>query len=136
MSEKVINDPRFKETDCRHTHHTIREAIRCARLKLGAISLNDMTPRDLTRYQGTTDATKNKFVGFQINTRQRWRLDWAEFKNPAGKRGVHVNEEDFTRIPSQQKVAHWVEDGTTDAMYRAMRLYWNKWTSGGDLVEK
>ena len=47
---------------------------------------------------GMSNINPGRVVGYQVTARKRWRLDFDPQK------GVHVNEENFDRPPSQQRV--------------------------------
>src|SRR5581483_8532243 len=125
-----------REQDCGVTHFTIDEAIAHARANLeGGLS----SPFWGTR--GGQIANVGWVIGYQSDDKQRrFRLDYAEEK------GVHVNEEDFTRQPSQQKVVHLVQLAMTPMDKDAalawkkivegkMQLYWARWTRRYDKPE-
>ncbi|HVG20071.1 MAG TPA: hypothetical protein VNI02_13555 [Blastocatellia bacterium] len=114
-----------KEKPCNKPHSSIPEAIRHAEEGLGCRQM------PLQPYWGTTKENLGLIVGFQLNNRKRWRLDYDD------KKGAHVNEENFDAPISQQKVVHKINGIGSIAGDLQVRLQWRKWTSGAfDLPEK
>src|SRR5262249_23256700 len=104
---------------------SILDAIRHAEEGLGCSNI------PLQPYWGTTAENLGLIVGFQINSRKRWRLDYDNEK------GVHVNEENFDAPVSRQKITHKVIAVGTLTRDLQVRLQWQKWTSGAfDIPEK
>jgi hypothetical protein len=108
------DDVENRERPCGKTHPTIDDAIHHARLNLGG---QDVEPY----WGGMGTINPGRVVGYQVTSRRRWRLDFDPEK------GVHVNEENFDALPSQQKVVHRVDLAGANDMQ--VRLMWNKWTS-------
>jgi hypothetical protein len=112
-----------REKDCGQIHLSIEDAISHARRNLGGI--------DIEPYWGSMTANEHLVVGYQVTSRRRWRLDF----DPNPNKLVHVNEENFDRPPSQQKVIHRVQPasftsgGVPLGNDTQVKLYWKKWTS-------
>jgi hypothetical protein len=107
-----------KERSCNVVHFSIVDAIRHAEEGLGCRG------QHLERYWGTTKENIGLVVGFQLNSRKRWRLDYDV------KKRIHVNEENFDLPESQQKTVHSVQGVGTITGDLQVRLLWQKWTSG------
>lgn len=119
-----------REKKCPKIHLSIVEAIRCAEENLGFRGL------PVEPYWGTTRFTLGWVVGWQSSSRKRWRLDYDD-QSEEGKppKFIHVNEENFEKQPSQQKVVHLVESVNVSGGYQ-VDLQYRKWTSQFDLPEK
>jgi hypothetical protein len=109
-----------RERPCGKEHTLIEDAIRHARENLGITAESDQY--DKYPIWGTM---KNLgwVIGFEITSRRRWRLDY----DPKPTKEVHVNEEDYDRNPSFQKVAHPVKIAVGGDAW--VRTYWHKWTT-------
>jgi len=110
------------EKECGQVHGTIQEAIRHARLNLGAKPEDGGEWLDSEPVWGRLSSVNlYHVIGWQISSRQRWRLDYSP------SQGVHVNEEDFTGHFVNSKVIHRIDSRlATEDM---VRLMWRKWTS-------
>lgn len=117
------------ETDCRCRHLTVEEALKHAVSNVGQRLTEPMFGTKTNRM-----ANAGQVIGFQsVDQRTRVRLDFDPVK------GLHVNEEDFSRPIHLQKVVHRVE-AVAEPMDEAARqtllnwqenrmlLYWHKWT--------
>ena len=125
------------EQPCGQRHFSIDEAIAHARQSLG-----EALPKPFWGTKGGQIANVGWVIGYQsADGQKRFRLDYDPGK------GVHVNEEDFTRPVGQQKVVHKVElsaSGMDQEAERAwqriregrMQLYWHRWTSRYDKPEE
>jgi hypothetical protein len=115
-----------RERECRQPHATIAEAIRCAEQNLGIRPGQKLRP-----YWGTTKGNSGLIVGWQLDTRRRWRLDYAP---GAEGKGPHVNEENFTLPAHLQKVVHRIDRPAISGELQVL-LQQRKWTAAG-AVEK
>jgi hypothetical protein len=70
-------------------------------------------------------------VGWQVDARRRWRLDYDGSEN--GK-GPHVNEENFELAPHLAKTVHLISKPAISGELTVF-LQYRKWTSAGN-VEK
>ena len=84
----------MSEQDCGVRHFRIEDAIVHAEQSLGSYR------RPADPYWGTLKDNSGSVVGFQLSPRKRWRLDY----DPQHGKWVHVNEENFDALPSQQKI--------------------------------
>jgi hypothetical protein len=126
----------MSESLCGRVHFAIEDAIRHARENL--CQDGSQLTRPLWGTRGGQIANVGRVIGYQNEDgRKRFRLDY----DPA--KGVHVNQEDFTRPVGHQKVVHVVQLSHTprDAAARQawlkiqegqMQLFWAKWTSRYD----
>jgi hypothetical protein len=114
MAEKV----------CPHTHDTIAEAIRCAETNLGVKPGQKLHP-----YWGTTKQNEGMIVGWLINPRQRWRLDYDA---SSGDKRPHVNEENFELPPHLAKTVHLIRRPTLSGELMVF-LQCKKWTAAGSV---
>lgn len=126
----------MSERECNQLHTSIDEAIAHAREDLSQNG-GDLT-QPFWGTKGGQIANIGRVIGYQSEDGQRrFRLDYDPIK------GVHVNEEDFTRPTGQQKVVHRVQlpmsprdqdarEAWTRILEGRMQLYWNKWTSRYD----
>lgn len=117
------------ERPCGCKHDTPDEALHHA---FESVTIRPTEPLIGTKTNGLANA--GKVIGFKTpDGKIRIRLDFDP------KKGLHVNEEDFTRLPHLQKVVHIVEpvaSSTTEEGKKMLRnwqehrmlLYWNKWT--------
>ena len=117
------------ESNCCRRHLTVEDALQHALANV-AVPLSE--PIWGTKTNRLANA--GKVIGFQSSDgKVRVRLDFDPGK------GLHVNEEDFTRPPHMQKVVHLVEKVATGMNEDAeqmllnwqenrMLLFWNKWT--------
>ena len=108
----------MSEKECGKVHFSIIEAIRHAEERLGCSRI------PLQPYWGTTKENIGFIVGFQINSRKRWRLDYDQ------KKKAHVNEENFDAPVSEQKTIHKISGVGEVSGDLQIRLQWQKWTSG------
>lgn len=127
----------MNEKHCAQRHFTIDEAIAHAKRDL-AVPI----PNPVWGTRGGQIANVGWVIGYESeDRRRRIRLDYDPNK------GVHVNEEDFSKPLGQQKVVHVVELPMTpmnDAAERAwrraaegwMQIYWVKWTSRYDKPQR
>lgn len=117
------------EKDCGIVHLSIEDAIRHAEQRLGAPATEPFWGRGyralrLGESRVDPESVPNLSVaritvtGFQMNNFKRWRLDYDDY-------GVHINEEDFTRTPGQQKLRHKVAGSS----FVLVDTYWRKWTA-------
>jgi hypothetical protein len=122
-----------REVWCGQVHSSIEEALVHADRNLG------MRGKTAEPYWGTMRFTDSMVVGWQLNDKKRYRLDFAhEFakENSAaaswsgtsqlkGSQGVHVNEENFDdpKHSGVSKVCH-----PTEASLQWADTYWSKWT--------
>jgi hypothetical protein len=107
----------MSETNCGQIHLSIQEAIRHAEENLGTRYIR------LEPFWGTMRMNLGLVVGYKLNDRKRYRLDYAPDK------GAHVNEENFENVsPSKQKICHPIQLGPRTAEYQ-VTLQWRKWTS-------
>lgn len=122
----MSKDAKGRERTCPRLHETIQDAIRCAEANLGIQPGQKLRP-----YWGTMKMNAGLIVGWKVDERTRWRLDYEP--GAAGK-GPHVNEEDFSRDPHRAKVVHLI---APPALAGEARVYyqWKHWTAAGD-VEK
>jgi hypothetical protein len=130
--QEAYNTEGPREIWCGIDHSSIEEAIVRAELNLG------MRGREARAYWGTMRFT-DYVVGWQLNDRKRYRLDyahafseenekaakWAGTKRLKGSQGVHVNEENFDdpKDKGVSKVCH-----PTEASLQRADTYWSKWT--------
>jgi hypothetical protein len=117
------------ERDCGQIHYTIDEAIAHAKENLG-----EPLTQPFWGTRGGKIANVGWVIGYQSDDKQqRFRLDYDPGK------GVHVNEEDFTRPTDQERVVHRVrlamtpkgpdaEEAWKRIIEGRMQLYWHKWT--------
>lgn len=126
------------EQNCNVMHATIDEAIAHAKQNLTEEGVVLSKPFWGTR--GGKIANVGWVIGYQSDDgKRRFRLDY----DPA--KGVHVNEEDFTRPVDQQKLVYFVclpmalldADADAEASWKKilegrMQLYWKKWSSRYD----
>jgi len=121
-----------REQWCGQMHGSIEEAIAHAELSL------DMRGRPADPYIGKTRFSDSAVVGWQVNDRKRYRLDytptcseeniaaskWSGTKEMKGSQGVHVNEENFEDpVEGRSRVCH-----PTAASLQRAEGYWQKWT--------
>ena len=129
-------EPKQKEFPCGLTHNSIEEAIVHAEQNLGMRDANGKHLVKLEPYLGTMRFTSGSVVGWQTNPQKRYRLDYdpdfelhnreaLEMKTGVNKgtQGIHVNEEDFTRM-ERQKICH-----ATTSSFLIADHYWRKWSS-------
>lgn len=108
----------MSEQPCGVSHSSIDEAIEHAYRNLGGRGL---LSEPVWGLRGGNIGNVGKVIGWGTHDgRKRWRLDY----DPA--KGVHINEEDFTIIPSR-KVLHRVHSSFLHA-----DTYWRKWSSRYD----
>ena len=115
---------------CSVIHESMADAIRCAERGLGAIPGVKMQP-----YQGTTSQNEGLIVGFQINSRKRWRLDYESSVNPSKNRdpwGPHVNEENFELPKHEAKTVHRIAKPALSGVLQVF-LQCKKWTAAGNV---
>lgn len=107
MSEYTdkYHGPVQRERDCGILHASIAEAIVHAETNLGSYG-QPMTP-----YRGTTRENEGVIVGFAVNAKKRYRLDFSDRPGADGAppKWVHVNEENFEAEPHNQKIVHRVD---------------------------
>ena len=122
-----------RESWCGLIHDSIEEAIVHAEENLG------MRHKKADEYWGTTKYSDSLVVGWKVNERKRYRLDhtpnfakenadaakWAGTSELKGRRGVHVNEENFDdpAHSGRTRICH----PTLSSLIRA-ETYWRKWT--------
>ena len=112
-----------RERSCPFQHDTIAEAIRCAERNLGVAVGQTLRP-----YWGTTRQNQGLIVGWQLDARRRWRLDYDAQKGP------HINEENFELPPHLSKTAHVIRKPAISGELMVL-LQQKKWTAAGN-VEK
>jgi len=125
-----------KEFSCGILHVSIEEALVHAEQNLGMRNAKGTMIGKLEPYLGTMRFTSGSVVGWQTIPQKRFRLDYDpefELHNREaiekstgvnkGTRGVHVNEEDFTRA-ERQKICH-----ATESSFQIADHYWRKWSS-------
>jgi hypothetical protein len=125
-----------KEFPCGILHVSIEEALIHAERALGIRNGNNELTVKLEPYLGTMRFSTGTIVGWQTSPQKRFRLDFdPEFEQHnrgaiekgtgvnKGTRGIHVNEEDFTRA-RRQKVCH-----PTESSLQIADHYWRKWSS-------
>ena len=113
-----------RERVCPHKHETIGEAIRCAERNLGVAAGQKLHP-----YWGTTRQNEGLIVGWQIGSRQRWRLD---YEAGASGKGPHVNEENFELPAHLAKTVHLIERPAISGELMVF-LQCKKWTAAGSV---
>ena len=87
------------ESDCKSIHQTVEEALEHAFRNVGRPLIEPLRGTKSNRL-----ANAGRVIGFQTPDGQaRVRLDFDP------KKGLHVNEEDFSRPSHLQKVVHLVE---------------------------
>jgi hypothetical protein len=108
-----------KEKYCGVIHSSIEEAIVHAEKNLGSFR----KPAD--PYYGTMRNNSGIVVGFELDAKKRWRLDFDP--DPTHDKWVHVNEENFDGPPGKQKICHLVYSPMHSDAH--VRTYYGKWTS-------
>lgn len=124
-----------KEFSCGVMHDSIEEAMVHAELNLGFRNSEGKLVVKIEPLLGAMYGA-GSVVGWKDGERKRFRVDFDPdyaFKNEEAKkvnhgvnkgtRGVHVNEEDFTR-KSRPKVCHATDSGLLMAEH-----LWRKWSS-------
>ena len=108
------------EKSCGKEHHSFEDAVTHTYLSLVNGDRNQLS-EPFWGTRGGQIANIGKVIGWQSSDRQkRWRLDYDS------KKGVHINEEDFTVNPPR-KFSHSIKISWDFA-----RTYINKWTSRFD----
>ena len=131
--QQIYNQQGPREIWCGQRHFSIEEAIVHAETNL------EMRGKPAEPYWGTMRFTNSVVVGWQVNDRKRYRLDyahafaeenqeaakWAGTKQLKGSQGVHVNEENFVdpKRKDGSRICH-----PTEASLQWAETYWNKWT--------
>jgi hypothetical protein len=131
--QETYNQQGPREVWCGLVHTSIEDAIVHAERNLG------MRGKPAERYEGTTRFNQFVVVGWKMNDRKRYRLDyahnfaaenleaskWSGTTVLKGSKGVHVNEENFDDPVNSavSKVCH-----PTEASLQWAETYWNKWT--------
>jgi hypothetical protein len=116
------------ENLCLIVHESIADAIRCAEKSLGVLPGTRMQP-----YEGTTKENEGLIVGFKLNNRKRWRLDYESTVDPSKNRepwGPHVNEENFELPKHEAKVVHRIAKPAVGGELQVF-LQCKKWTAAG-----
>ena len=111
----------LRERDCGVQHDSIEDAIVHAERNMNCSGVAMMP------YRGTTPENQGVVVGCALSPRRRWRLDYSDKPGLNGEppKWVHVNEEDFDRPSSLQKVVHRVNNKSS----LQVNLYYRKWGS-------
>jgi hypothetical protein len=131
--QETYNQRAPREVWCGQVHSSIEEAIVHAERNLG------MRGKPAEPYWGTMRFSDSVVVGWKVNDRKRYRLDfakdfaqenqaaakWSGTSQLKGSKGVHVNEENFDDPQNRgvSKVCH-----PTEASLQWADTYWNKWT--------
>ncbi len=134
QQEKLKQEQR--EFSCGELHDSIEEALVHAEIGLGIRDGQGKIILKMKPYLGTMRFSSGSVVGWQTSPQKRFRLDFdPDFEShnqeeakkgtgvSKGTRGVHVNEEDFTRT-YRQKICH-----ATRSSFDRADLYWRKWSA-------
>ena len=84
----------------------------------GVIGFTSTTSRRACgTFNGNANADTYTFpviVGFAIDPRKRWRLDFSDKPGALGEspKWVHVNEENFDAPPGSQRIVHRVDSNS------------------------
>src|SRR3954471_23042053 len=125
-----------KEYSCGIMHASLEEAMLHAERNLGFRDAKGAIVVKLEPLLGGTKFSSGTVIGWQAGPQKRFRVDFEpkfEAKNAEaaarkkgvnkGTRGVHVNEEDFTRTESP-KICH-----PTESSLLIADLLWKRWSS-------
>lgn len=120
MNGESLNEPK-RERPSGLIHNSIRDAIRHAEERLQCRGSR------MSAYWGRMPDNHQYIVGFEVNARKRWRLDYDPGK------GMHVNEENFDAAFPDQKILHPISGGERTGFMQVL-LQWRKWTSGATSI--